>query len=243
MKKHELTVEKRKVTGRKVKNLRKQGIMPANIYGKKVASLAVQLPFKDFRTIFNEIGETGLLDLTVVGEEKTRPVLIHNVHLDPLSSQPLHTDFFQVDLKKKVTAMVPLELGGEAPAVKDKKGVLLQTLNEIEVEALPTDLPEKITIDVSSLVEVDQEIKVGELKIPSGVTVLSDVGVGVCKIGSLVTAEMKAEIKKDEEAAAAAAEAVPPAEGETKAPTKSEKPAEGAKPSEEKSAAEPTKEN
>lgn len=237
MSKHKLEAEIRKVTGRKVKDLRKAGIIPANIYGKKVKSLAVQLPLKNFEKVFTEVGETGLLELVVAGEEKTRPVLIHNVQLDPLTSQPLHADFFQVDLKQKVTAMVPLEILGEPLAVKDKKGLLLHTLNEVEVEALPADLPEKIEVDVSVLAEVDQEIKLKDLKVPSQVNVLSDKNLVVCKIGPLVTAEMEAEIKKEEEAAAVAAEAAPsegaiPAEGE--AEVKEEKPIEEKKPAEEK---------
>lgn len=229
MKKLKLEIEKRKITGRKVKNLRRQGILPANIYGKNVKSLAVQLPLKDFDRVLKEVGETGLLELSVAGEEKARPVLIHNVQLDPVTSQPLHTDFFQVDLKEKVTTMVPLEIVGEAPAVKDKKGVLLTTLNEVEVEALPADLPEKIEVDTSHLFEVNQEVKVADLKIPTGVTILTDSGLIACKIGSLVTTQMEAEIKKEEAAAAeVAVEAAPAAEGE--APVKEEKPAEGEKP-------------
>lgn len=251
MKKHKLEVEKRKIVGKKVKSLRKQGVLPANIYGKNIKSLAVQLPVKNFDPVFEEIGETGLLELAVAGEEKSRPVLIHNVQLDPVTSQPLHADFFQVDLKEKVTTMVPLEIVGEALAIKDKKGVLLHTLNEVEVEALPTDLPEKIEVDVLALSEIDQETKVGELKVPSGVTILTDPGLVVCKIGPLVTAEMEAEIKKDEEAAAEAAtaagiaaeEAPAEAEGAAEVPSVEEKPTEGGKPAEEKPAPqEPKKE-
>lgn len=238
MKKHKLEVEKRKIVGKKVKSLRKQGVLPANIYGKNIKSLSVQLPVKDFDSVFGEVGETGLLELAVVGEEKIRPVLIHNVQLDPVTSQHLHADFFQVDLKEKVTTMVPLEIVSETLAVKDKKGVLLHTLNEVEVEALPTDLPEKIEVDVSALSEVDQETKVGELKVPSGVTILTDPGLVVCKIGPLVTAEMEEEIKKEEEAAAqaaaeAAVEAVP-TEGAEVPTAEGELPVGEAKPSEEK---------
>lgn len=245
MKKQQLRAEKRKISGKKVKNLRKQGIMPANIYGKSVKSLAVQLPLKDFEAVFKEVGETGLVELSVEGEEKTRPILIHNVQLNPISSLPVHADFFQVDLKEKVTAMVPLEIISEAPAVKDKKGVLLHPLNEIEVEALPADLPEKIEVDISLLSEVGQEIKVGNLKAPSGVTILSGGELVVCKIGPLVTAEMEAEIKKEEAAAAAVAEAAveaAPVEGAAEAPVKEEKPAEAEKPTEGKPPPEPTEE-
>lgn len=231
MKITKLDVEKRKISGKKVKSLRKQGILPANIYGKKIKSQAVQLPLKEFEKVFKDVGETGLVELSIVGEEKTRPALIHNVQLDPVVAQPLHADFFQVDLKEKVNAMVPLELIGEALAVKDKKGVLLATINDVEVEALPGDLPEKIEVDVSALSAVDQEVKVGDLKVPAGVTVLTDGGLVVCKIGSLVTAQMEAEIKKDEEAAVAAAEASA-GEVPVEAPVKAEKSSEEVKSTE-----------
>lgn len=237
MSKHKLEAEIRKITGRKVKDLRKAGIIPANIYGKKVKSLAVQIPLKNFEKVFGEVRETGLLELAVAGEEKTRPVLIHNVQLHPLTSQPLHADFFQVDLKEKVTAMVRLEILGEALAIKDKKGLLLHTLNEVEVEALPADLPEKIDVDVSTLAEVDQEIKLKDLQIPNGVNVLSDENLVVCKIGSLVTAEMEAEIKKEKEAAAQASAQAAPQAAEEAAPSEEEKaPAESEKTTKEKTA-------
>ena len=123
-----LTANKRTVTGRKVKNLRREGILPANIYGKKIKSLAVQLTVKAFLPVLKEVGETSLLELKVEGEEKTRPVLIHAVQFHPLSGDPLHVDFYEVDLKEKVTTKVPVELIGESPAVKEKIGILIQPL-------------------------------------------------------------------------------------------------------------------
>ena len=137
-----LTGQKRSVTGRKVKQLRKQGILPANIYGKKITSKSVQVPVKAFKDVFSKAGETSLVDLEVDG--KSVPVLIHNIQYDPITSFPLHADFFQVDLKEKVTAKVPIVFVGESPAVKDKVGVLLTLITEVEVEALPADLPDKI---------------------------------------------------------------------------------------------------
>ena len=172
--KTKLTVEKRKITGRKVKFLRRDGLLPANIYGKKVKSLAVQLGAKDFLPVLKEAGETGVVELKVVGEEKTRPVLIHNVQLHPVDGEPLHIDFYQVDLKEKVTTKVPIELIGEAPAVKEKVGILIQSLNEVEVEALPTDLPEKIEVDISDLKAIDDMVTVNKVKVSSGVKILTD---------------------------------------------------------------------
>lgn len=157
-----LTAEKRTLEGRKVKKLRKEGVLPGNIYGKKVKSQSVQVGLKDFQKTFKEIGETGLLTLQVGTEEK--PVLIHNLQLNPVTDEPVHVDFLQVDLKEKVEADIPVELVGESPAEKQSIGTVVQHINEIKVESLPTDLPEKFEVDVTGLTEVDQSIFVKDLK-------------------------------------------------------------------------------
>lgn len=235
MKKIKLEAEKRKIFGKKVKKLRKEGILPANIYGRQVKSSAVQVPFKDFQKVYHEAGETGLVELQVTGEEKVRPVLLHNLQFDPVSHAPLHVDFYQVDLKEKITAPVPVVTVGESPAVAEKKGLLLTIINEIEVEALPTDLPENIPVDIGKLAEVDQEIKVSDLKVPSAVKILTDPSLVAVKIGPLVTAEMEAEIKKEEEekAATEAAKAEEVAKEAEAAPAAEAKP-EPEKPEEDK---------
>ena len=205
----EVKVEKRETLGRKVKSLRQKGILPANIYGKKVKSLAIQLHTKEFSSVWEKVGETGVIHLKVVGEQKDRPALIHNLHLDPVTDLPLHIDFHQVDLTVKVTSNIPIEVVGTAPAVEQKIGVLIQLLNEVEVEALPTDLPDHLNIDISSLKEVDQGITVKELKVPAGVEILTDL--------TQVLAKIEPPSKEEEAPAPAEGEAVEgeaPAEGE-----------------------------
>lgn len=231
MKKFTLAAQPRTVTGRKTKNLRKSGILPGTVYGKKVKSVSVQVKSDEFAGVYKDAGETGVVELKL--EKEVRPTLIHNVQLDPVSDTPLHIEFFQVDLKEKVKTKVPVEIVGESPVVVQKQGVLLTLLSEIEVEALPTDLPEKITADVSVLTSVDQELKVNNLTIPSGVTVLTEGGVSVAKVGSLVTKEAEAEAKAAQEAAAQAAAAAAPTEA-APAPTEgAPKPAEtGSTPTE-----------
>jgi len=160
-----LSVEKRKVTGRKVKTLRSKGILPANVYGKAVKSVAVSAPVGDFQKTYKQVGETGLVDIKVKSESKVRPCLITDVHLHPVTDLPLHADFRQVDLTQKVTANVPLEVTGESLAVKEKGAVLISLFDEIEVEALPTDLPDKLTVDISGLKEFNDSILVKDLKI------------------------------------------------------------------------------
>jgi len=162
MKRAKLTVEKRNVTGKKVKKLRREGILPANIYGKDIKSLSVQVPQKEFEKVFKEVGETGLVDVHLNGELK--PSLIHNVQMDYLHNLPLHADFFQVNLKEKVKTMVPIKTSGEPKAVSDKLGLLLQPLSEVEVEALPADLPEFIEVNVESLADVNDQMAVSTLK-------------------------------------------------------------------------------
>ena len=228
MKRSKLTVEKRKVTGKKVKKLRREGILPANIYGKDIKSLAVQLPQKEFEKVLKEVGETGLVDVQLNGE--LRPSLIHNVQMDYLHSVPLHADFFQVNLKEKVKTMVPIKVLGEAKAVSDKLGLLLQPLSEVEVEALPADLPEYIEINVESLAAVNDQMAVSDIKPPTGVTILTDPSQVVVKIGELVSKEAQAQAAAEAQAAEAAKVASDATKTATATPegTKSEAAAETA---------------
>lgn len=220
MKKHTLKGESREIVGRKVKRLRADGLLPVTVYGKKVDSQNLVVSASDFAKTYMETGETGLIELAVGSDLK--PVLVHHVQRDPVRNTILHVEFHQVDLKEKVHANVPLVLVGEAPAVAQKVGVLLTLLSEIEVEALPTDLPEKIEVDVASLAEVGQELKVSDLRAPSGVAVLSDAAISVVKVGELVSKEAEEQAAAE---VAAAEEAAAPAEGEAPAED-AEKPAE-----------------
>lgn len=162
MAKINLVAETRKLTGRKVKTLRAMGKIPANIYGKDVKSHSIEINEKEFREVFKKVGETAIVEIAL-GKE-TRPVLVHNVQLHPATSEILHVDFLQVNLKEKVTAQIPVELVGESPAEKSGIGTAVLLVQELEVEALPADLPEKFEIDATNLAEVDQVVKVSELK-------------------------------------------------------------------------------
>lgn len=215
MEKHTLNATKRSVTGRKVKALRKLGKLPGNVFGKNLPSEAVEVNLKEFLAVFAKTGETGLVELMFEG--KTLPVLIHNLQYHPVTRQPLHADFFKVNLKEKLVAHVPLVQEGEAPAVKDKVGVLLTTLTEVEVEALPADLPEHITIKIDALTEVDQTIKVKDLVVSDSVKIVTDPEQDVVKVAPLVSKEAQAQAAEDAQAAPAegeAAEEVPTDEAE-----------------------------
>lgn len=242
MEKHKLEAQKRKISGRKVKTLRKLGLLPANIFGKEIKSLTIQVPVKAFMQVYDKAGETGIIELSVADGE-AHPVLVHNLQIHPVTSQPLHVDFHRVNLTEKVKAMVPVVTLGEAPAVAQKIGLLLTPVNEIEVEALPADLLEKIEVDVTSLKDVDQEIKVKDLKVSDKVSLLAEPELVVAKIGSLVTEETKKLLEEEKAAAEAASTEAAAEKGEapageaapveaTQVPAEEAKPAEGTKPTE-----------
>lgn len=233
MKKDKLKVEHRDLLGRKVKNLRRQGILPGNIYGKKVKSTAVQVDRISFQRLYDKVGETSIVNLKVEGEKKERPVLISNVQYHPVTDEPIHVDFHQVSLKEEVEAAIPLRFIGDAPAVVAKTGALLTPVAQIEVKALPTDLPDFIKVDVSKLGELDQEIKVKDLKVDKKVKVLTESELVVAKIGPLVTKEAAELAREEEEAREAAKEEAKPEE-EVAEEKVEEKPVEEPKAEEER---------
>lgn len=222
MKREQLKAEKRTITGKKVRRLRSEGITPANIYGKDFASLSIQLPIKDFKTIYDKVHETGLIDL-IVGKD-THPVLIHNVQIHPLSREAIHVDFYKVNLKEKVKTSIPIVSIGQSKAEKEKAGALMQSLNEIEIEALPTEIPENIEVSIESLAQIDDHILVSDLKVPTGVEILTPLDTTIYRITALISQEAeKLEAEKAAEAAEAAAAAEESAEGEEKAEGTEEK--------------------
>lgn len=168
--KFELEAKKRDILGKKVKTLRAQGLMPAELYGHGVENVHLAIPVKDFVGVYDKAGENTLVILKIDGEE--RPVLVHGVDYDSLSDTYRAADFYQVRMDEKTTADIPLILVGEAPAIKDKGGVLITVVNEIEVEALPADLPHELTIDISGLAEIGASIHARDIKVPTGVELL-----------------------------------------------------------------------
>jgi large subunit ribosomal protein L25 len=155
-----LKAEIRTVTGKKVKTLRKQGILPATIYGHEMEPVSVQVVDKEMEMIFAHTGESGLVDLLI--GEKSYPILFRNPQYHPVEGNLIHIDCYKVNLKEKIVTTVPIEFVGESFAVKEGK-VLVEVTNEVEVEALPTDLPEKIEVDLSKLENIDSVITIADL--------------------------------------------------------------------------------
>jgi len=202
MKREELKADVRTISGKQVKHLRREGVTPANIFGKNFTSVSIQIPVKDFEPVYTKVHETGLVDLAV-GKD-VYPVLIHNVQRHPISGDVIHVDFYKVNLKEKVKTSIPVIGIGEAKAEKDKIGALMQSLNEVEVEALPAELPENIEINVEHLAEIDDHILVSDIKAPSGVEILTSPDSTIFRITELVSQEAE-ELEALEEAEAEAA--------------------------------------
>jgi len=215
-----LNASERNIVGKKVKKLRLEGLVPGHVFGKGLETEHVSVDGKDFHKAFASSGETGLIDLKI-GEEKIRPVLIRGVQYDPVTGGLLNIDFYQVDLKQKVKVPVPLVLIGEEPeSVKLGENIVLQTLNEVEVEALPTDLVEKIEVDITSLKNVDDSISIGQLSYDrEKLTVQAAADEIVVKLAPAVSAEMEKLLEEQaaeaEAAAETATEEAAPAEGTT----------------------------
>ncbi len=160
--KHEIKAEIRTALGRKVKHIRKQGFIPATIYGKGLESKSVQFLAVELEKLFEEVGESTLVNLIL--EKESLPVLFRNPQYHVIDGNLIHVDCYKVNLKEKISAMVPIEFIGESQAVKDGN-TLVTVTDEIEIEALPADLPENIEIDLSILETLESAITVADIKI------------------------------------------------------------------------------
>lgn len=232
-----LSVTPRTILGKKVKQLRRTGQVPAHIYGYKTEPLNVAVGIDDLVKTYRHSGETGLIDLKLDGQ--TIPVLIKDIQTHAVSGDFLNVDFYKVNLKEKVTVVIPVVPVGEAKAVADNIGILEQPLSEVEIEALPTDLIDEIEFNVEGLAEIDDALYVKDLVVPETVTILNDPEDMLVKIGPLMTAEMEEALEAMEaeaaEAAAEAAEDEAVKEGEEAEAEAAETTTEGESEAEEKS--------
>jgi large subunit ribosomal protein L25 len=168
----DLSVQTRDILGKKVKALRSEGFIPAELYGHGFENIHLSLPAKEFNKVLKAAGSTTVLTL-LLGKEK-KSAMIHDVARHPVTSEVVHVDLHQVRMDELVKAYVPLEFIGDAPAIKEKGAVINKGMSEIEVEAFPQDLPHSLTIDLSSLDDFGKTIYVKDIKRPKGVTFLID---------------------------------------------------------------------
>jgi large subunit ribosomal protein L25 len=154
------------------KPLRREGLVPAVLYGHNVEPRAITAPATLLHRVWMRAGRTQLIDLKVDGG-RAQKVLVREMQIDPRSNKPIHADFFAVNLLEKLTADVPVVVTGESPAVVDSKvGTLQQLVNTLRVECLPEDLPSQFSVDVSGLLEIDAGIHVRDIAMPDGVALV-----------------------------------------------------------------------
>lgn len=168
----ELKAEPRTLLGKKVKSLRQTGFIPAILYGHGKKPTAVAVAAKDFDKIFKAAGETTLLSLSL--DNAKHNVFIHDTERDPLSGRIVHIDFFEVKMDEKIKTKVPFVFIGESPAVKADSGVLVRAKQEVEIEALPQDLPKEIVVDISTLKTFEDKIHIKDLALGSGIKILAN---------------------------------------------------------------------
>ncbi len=214
----ELKAEPRTIFGKKVKSLRQAGFIPAVLYGHAKKPISVTVNAKEFDKTFKQAGETTLLSLVVGGSK--RNVFIHDLEKDPLKGLVIHVDFFEVRMDEKIKAKVPFIFIGESPAVKADGGVLVHAMHEVEIEALPQNLPKEIAVDISSLKTFEDKIRVEDLAIGDNIKILTNFDETIVLVSpprsdkemeelEVKPAETVAEVKVvgEEEKAAAAASA------------------------------------
>lgn len=211
----QLAVDQRTVMGKRLRGLRRQGIVPAHLYGHGLESLALQAPTATIITLLRTAGRNDIIDLKIAGEGEARPVMLRGVQRDPVSDALIHVDFFQISLTERLRADVPLNITGEASAVHVYSGILLQSLDRVTVEALPAEIPSSFEVDVSGLTELDMAIHVRDLAIPANVVLISDPEQVIVKVATpkLAAEEEAAAAPVEGEEAAAAEGAAPAAEG------------------------------
>lgn len=200
----QLNAATRQLIGKRARRLYREGKLPAIVYGHAATPTPLTLDRLEFQKVYLKSGRTHLLDLVVDG--KTEKVLVREIQTHPRRLGPIHVDFYAVSLEEKIHVEVPVHLTGESAAVKRGDADIVQPIHVLEVECLPTDIPEAFEVDLTPLAEIDSELRVSEIKVPKGVTVLADPDELVVKIVH------KREMKVEEEVPVA--EAAVPVEGE-----------------------------
>jgi large subunit ribosomal protein L25 len=218
MDKIELKVTNREILGKKVKHLRRQRITPVHLFGHGIESLALQCDTGELERVLSQAGQTRLINLKLAKEKKPRTAVVREFDRDWRKGELLHVDFYQVKMEEKIKLEIPVVLVGEAPALKSKTNMLEHALGTLTIECLPAKIPTSLEVDISSLTELDQAIRVKDVTLDKDITVLNNPELVVVKISlrpvekveekvveAVVEAEAKVEVT--EEAAEAPKEA------------------------------------
>jgi len=199
----ELETKRREVLGKEVRFLRRQGVTPVNLFGHGLESISLQCDTSKLTQTLSRAGQTKLINLKIGSERKRHSVVIRGVQREPLRGGLLHVDFLEVSMTERVKMDVPLVITGEAPIFKSKDYMMTQELNTLAVECLPADIPENLELDISSLTEPDQVLRVKDIKVGKDVAVQDDDEVVVIRIMHLQEAKIE-EAEAEEEVTEAA---------------------------------------
>jgi len=194
-----LNAKKREEVGSKVSKLRAIGLLPAVMYGHKIASQNLTLNYIEFQKVFQKAGENTVIELAIDGGAKVN-VLVHEVQNDAMTGNVSHVDLFQVRMDEKLETKIPLEFVGESAAVKALGGVLVKNMDEVEVSCLPADLPSTIQVDLSLIETFDVHIKVKDLKVSSKVEIMTDMETVIALVERPRTEEELASLNEKVEA-------------------------------------------
>lgn len=178
----DLQAARRDVLGKKVRFLRRQGITPVHVFGHGIESLALQCDTASLQQVLGRSGQTRIINLKIDDEKSPRTVMAREVQQDILKGSLLHVDFYQVKMTEAIEVEVPIVLVGEAPALRNKENMLAQELNELSIECLPGNIPDSIEVDVSSLAEPDEAIRVRDIVPGKGITIRNDPEVMLARI-------------------------------------------------------------
>lgn len=168
----QLEAKKRSIIGKQVKALRRAGLIPAIVYGGGEDPISIELDEKDTSRIITQTSASTLISLKV--GRKNHRVLLRDIQYDVITRVPIHVDFLRVEMDTAIRTTVPIEFVGEAPGVKEQGGVLVTGLSELEIEALPADLPDKVTVDLEILTEIDSMVTVADIFVGKNVDVLTE---------------------------------------------------------------------
>lgn len=215
-----INARKRDVLGKKTRFLRRQGIIPAHLFGHSLESLAIQCDAKELAKVVSSAGTTRLISLKLDGDKEAKNVFVREIQKDAITRELLHVDFFQVRKGEKLTMDIPIVLVGDAPALKGKGRVMTRGLNNLSITSLPEKVPPQIEVDVTVLKELEDSIHVRDIKLDPDIIIHNDPSQLVAKVSEVI---VKAEEERPAVAAAAAAEGGAPAEGA--APAEGEAPA------------------
>jgi len=207
----------REIVGRKVKKYRKEGLIPAVLYGHKVKSQNLWIDFLAFERVYRQAGENTIIELDTEDGKKIN-ALIQEVQVDPVKGNFSHIDFFQIKMDEKIEAEIPLTFIGESPAIKEMAGILIKSMDEIPVSCLPGDLPKEFVVDISELKTFEDHIKISDLDISEKVKVLIDAGSIVASVAPPRSEEeltkLNEKVEEDVSKVEGAAEKVPEEAGE-----------------------------